>query len=403
MGQTYSAHHLAQLRAGRGAVLDGDGALVVLKALLQSGVAYLGGYPGAPTSSLIDAMASAYEPVLKPLGIYFEASGSEANAAALLAASVNHPVRGAVNWKVVGTNVAADALAHVAHAGVTGGALVIVGEDYGCNSTLVAETTLPYAIKSTMVLLDPKGDLQHLADLVEHAFAISEASQMPAMLLLRTRVGNLRGRIRCKDNVPPPVSTLRPLERLTADPARLPLPPQTFAQERAKAERRLPAARAYARRHRLNELRPGADAAFGIISHGMLLNTTLRCLYLMGEADLRGASRIPILNLHLLHPLDPEELAGFMRDKRAVLVVEEGLPALLEEQVRAAAQRAGLGTAIFGKELLSAAGEYTPELVLRGLAGFLAEVERRQVAVPAPAGAPLVAEPAGVGAGGARP
>lgn len=397
MGHTYSAHHLAQLARGQGEVLNGDGALVVLKALLQSGTAYLGGYPGAPTSSLIDAMASAYEPVLKPMGIYFEASGSEANAAALLKASIHHPVRGAVNWKVVGTNVAADALAHISTSGVTGGALVIVGEDYGCNSTVLAEETLPYGMKSTMTVLDPKGDLQHLADLVEHAFAISEASQMISVLLLRTRVGNLRGTIRCKDNVPPGFSILHPLEQIRSDINRLPMPPYSQMQERAKAEVRLPAARDYIRRHRLNELRPGADGEIGIISHGMLLNTTLRCLSLMGQADLTGASRIPILNLHVLHPLVPDELVGFMRGKKAVLLVEEGMPALLEEQIRAAAQRAKLSTEIFGKDVLSLAGEYTPEVVLKGLGDFLGEVETLRVAVPA--GAPVQASPAGVGAG----
>ena len=52
------------------------------------------------------------------MGIYFEQSGSEAAAAALLGASINYPMRGAVTWKsVVGTNVASDALSHVASAG----------------------------------------------------------------------------------------------------------------------------------------------------------------------------------------------------------------------------------------------------------------------------------------------
>ena len=70
------------------------------------------------------------------MGIRFENSASEATAAATLAASVNYPLRGAVTFKsTVGTNVASDALANLASGGVTGGALIIVGEDYGDGSS----------------------------------------------------------------------------------------------------------------------------------------------------------------------------------------------------------------------------------------------------------------------------
>src|SRR3989449_9536903 len=84
---------------------------------------------GALVSYFFNYVADANEPLLKPLGIYFEQSGSEAAAAALLGASINYPMRGAVTWKsVVGTNVASDALSHVASAGVIGGSgLVVAG------------------------------------------------------------------------------------------------------------------------------------------------------------------------------------------------------------------------------------------------------------------------------------
>src|SRR2546425_13187049 len=117
-----------QVGYGKGQVLRGEGILAIPKALLQSGVSYVGGYPGAPVSHLLDVMADANEPLLRPMGIYFEQSGSEAAAAALLGASINYPVRGAVTWKsVVGTNVASDAVSHVASAGVIGGAAIAGG------------------------------------------------------------------------------------------------------------------------------------------------------------------------------------------------------------------------------------------------------------------------------------
>ena len=199
MGRNYSPAMLKQLELGAGETLEGDAALFLLKALLQSGVSYMGGYPGAPTSTLFDAMSDSYDPVLKPMGVYFEGSGNEAAAAALLQISVDNPIRGTVNWKVVGTNVAADVLAHVSSSGVKGGVVVFVGEDYGLDSTTVAEKTQPYALKSGMAVIDPPADPQRMADLVEAAFALSEASEMPVFYLLRTRVGNLKGSIVCRD------------------------------------------------------------------------------------------------------------------------------------------------------------------------------------------------------------
>jgi hypothetical protein len=81
---------MQSLRLGEGAEFRGEGILAVTKALLQSGVAYVGGYQGAPISHLMDVLADA-EDILRELGVHFEASASEATAAAMLAASINYP------------------------------------------------------------------------------------------------------------------------------------------------------------------------------------------------------------------------------------------------------------------------------------------------------------------------
>src|SRR5262249_1217245 len=120
MAERSFATEVEKLRLGAGQEFRGEAILAVTKALLQSGVSYIGGYQGAPISHLLDVFADA-NPILKELGVYFEASASEAAACAMLAASVNYPLRGAVAWKsVVGTNVASDALANIASGGVTG-------------------------------------------------------------------------------------------------------------------------------------------------------------------------------------------------------------------------------------------------------------------------------------------
>src|SRR5919206_732361 len=244
MGERSFAEDVKQLGYGAGQVLRGEGILAITKALLQSGVSYVGGYPGAPISHLLDVLADANESLLRPLGIYFELSGSEAAAAALLGASINYPVRGAVTWKsVVGTNVASDPLSHVASAGVTGGALVVIGEDYGEGASILQERTHSAALKSSMPLLDPRNSLQSFARFVEEGFALSEACNEPVFFSIRIRACHMRGTLVCKDNVRPALGMLSPLGTPRFSLERINLPPFTYQMEAKKFEQRLPAAR----------------------------------------------------------------------------------------------------------------------------------------------------------------
>src|ERR671926_458972 len=226
------ADDVQQLGYGAGQVLRGEGILAITKALLQSGVSYVGGYPGAPISHLLDVMADANDSLLKPMGIYFELSGSEAAAAALLGASINYPMRGAVTWKsVVGTNVASDALSHVASAGVVGGALVVIGEDYGEGASILQERTHSAALKSSIPLIDPKNSLPSFARMVEEAFGLSEACHEPVFFSIRIRACHMRGTLVCKDNVRPALSRLAPIAAQSFSIDRINLPPFTYAME----------------------------------------------------------------------------------------------------------------------------------------------------------------------------
>ncbi|WP_439680777.1 hypothetical protein [Embleya sp. MST-111070] len=140
MAERSFATEVRQLRHSAGTTPHVEGILAVTKALLQSGVAYVGGYQGAPISHLMDVLGDAHD-ILDELDVYFENSASEATAAAMLGASVHYPLRGAVTFKsTVGLNVASDALANLAGGGVTGGALVILGEDYGEGKVIVAQS-----------------------------------------------------------------------------------------------------------------------------------------------------------------------------------------------------------------------------------------------------------------------
>jgi len=360
------------LRRGAGETFHGEGILAITKALLQSGVAYVGGYQGAPVSHLLDVLVQSKD-YLAELGVHVEPCANEASAAAMLGASIHYPLRGAVTWKsIVGTNVAADALSNLASPGVTGGALIIVGEDYGEGASVIQERTYAFALKSSLVLLDPRPELAHMVRIVEHAFAVSEASNMPAVLTLRIRACHVRGSFECRDNVPPAISTRNAL----ADPAafdygKLAHPPVTFQQEKRKTAERIPAARRYIAQHALNERFAGARGDLGLIVQGGLYNSLVRAMSEFGLATTLGDTQLPMLVLNVVYPLVAEEIADFCRGKRAVLVLEEGQPAFIEQEIAAILRHVDIPAALAGKDVLPMAGEYTVEVIARGLAAFL--------------------------------
>ncbi len=362
------------LRLGAGETFRGEGILAVTKALLQSGVSYVGGYQGAPVSHLIDVMVDA-EDLLADLGVHVETCTNEAAAAAMLGASINYPLRGAVTWKsIVGTNVAADALSNLASPGVIGGALIVLGEDYGEGASVIQERSYAYAMKSSIWLIDPRPDLPTIVRMVEKGFELSEASHAPVMLDLRVRACHVTGEFLAKDNKRGAYSGQH---RLAGPPrfeyGRLAHPPVIFTQERLKIEQRLPAAQKFIREHKLNEVIAGDCGDIGIIVLGGLTNSLLRALSRLDLADLYGASRIPIYVLNVAYPLVPDEMTDFCGKKRAVLVVEEGSPEYVEQQINVALRGAGIDTRVLGKGCLPRSGDYNSEVLLRGIAAFLSQ------------------------------
>src|SRR6187549_1090304 len=375
------------LRLGAGEEFRGEGILAVTKALLQSGVAYVSGYQGAPISHLVDVLADA-DDVLRDLGIRFEASANEAAAAAALAASINYPLRGAVTFKsTVGTNVASDALANLASGGVTGGALVIIGEDYGEGSSIMQERVHAFAMKSQMWLLDPRPNLPSIVKAVETSFELSEASNTPVMLMLRIRACHVYGRFTTKANRRPEFGLTDALENPRRDLSRIAMPPMTYVHEKDKWETRWPAAVKFVEDHRLNEFFDGEASDIGIVLQGGVYNTTVRALMLNGLADAFGVSKVPLYVMNVTYPLVDKEFVRFCAGKKAILIVEEGQPDYIEQAVNTILRRADIQTRVHGKDVLPMAGEYTGGVVRAGIRKFIEKVrpDLSQPAVPVPA------------------
>ena len=359
------------LRKGDGDVFTGEGILALTKALLENGVGYVGGYQGAPISHLMDVLADAQD-VLGELGVRFEANASEAAAAAMLAASVHYPIRGAVTFKgPVGVNVASDALANLSSSGVTGGALVIVGEDYGEGSSIMQERSHAFAMKSQFWMLDPRPNLPSITKAVKDGFELSEASNTPVMLMVRIRSCHVTGSFETHDNVPPPLTVHDALSAPRSDFARVVLPPMSYLHEQDKIQNRWPAAEKFIVENNLNEVFGPERALLGIVVQGGMYNGVVRALQRLGLADIYGNSDVPLYVLNVTYPLVKDEFDQFCQGKEHVLVVEEGQPDFIEQQLGSFLYKSRSSVELHGKGMLPMAGEYTGQVMLDGVTAFL--------------------------------
>ena len=371
MAERSCVKEVQKLRLGAGETFHGEGILAITKALLQCGVGYVGGYQGAPISHLMDVLADAQD-ILGELGVHFEASASEATATAMLAASVHYPIRGACTFKsAVGLNVASDALANLASGGVTGGALIIVGEDYGEGSSIMQERSHPFAMKSQVWLLDPRPNLPSIVKAVEDGFELSEVSNTPVMLMVRIRSCHVTGSFETKDNKRPEMTVADALENPRRDTNRIVLPPASFLHEKEKVEKRMPAAVDFIRSRKINEFFGPEQGKAGIILQGGMYNSVIRALQRIGLADVYGETDVPLYVLNAVYPLIDDEVIDFCEDKDSVLIVEEGQPNYLEQAIASMMHKKGLETRILGKDILPMAGEYTGQVMLDGISAYL--------------------------------
>jgi len=371
MAERSFAKEVEHLKIGAGQTFRGEGILAITKALLENGVGYVAGYQGSPISHLMDVLADAQD-ILKDLGVHFEASASEASAAATLAASVHYPIRGAVTFKsTVGTNVASDALANLSSGGVMGGALVIVGEDYGEGSSIMQERSHAFAMKSQIWLLDPRPNLPSIVKSVGDGFALSEASNSPVMLQIRIKSCHMLGEFVARDNVVPSVTVKDALESPQRDLERIVLPPSSYLHEQEKVTKRLPAAIKFIRDNKLNETFGPKKGKVGIVCQGGMYNSVIRSLQRLGLSDLYGETDIPIYVMNVTYPLVDDEFLDFANNKDSVLVVEEGHPAYIEQALRACLHKSGSTTKLMGKDPFPEAGELTGQIMLDSISAFL--------------------------------
>ena len=203
----------------------------------------------------------------------------------MLAASVHYPIRGAVTFKgSVGVNVASDALANLASSGVTGGAMIIVGEDYGEGPSIMQQPSHSFDTKSQLWLLDPRPNLPSIVKAVKDGFALSEASSTPVILEVRIRSCHVTGAFEAIYNQAPPLTVAEALEHPRRRSDRVALPPG--------ASHVVPIGQAA-------ERRPGRDAV--VFTWGWMVHEAVEAADALAAA---GQGDVAVVDLRTLLPYD---------------------------------------------------------------------------------------------------
>jgi indolepyruvate ferredoxin oxidoreductase alpha subunit len=206
---------------------------------------------------------------------------------------------------------------------------------------------------------------------VEQGFALSEASNTPVMLELRIRACHVHGRFIAKDNVRPTFTLKDALENPVRDVSRIVLPPASFVHEQEKITLRWPAAVKFIEAQQLNEFFADGSQDFGLALQGGLYNTVINALVLLGLSDAFGNSKVPLYVMNVTYPVIDSEVTRFCNGKRAILMIEEGQPDYIEQNLHALLRKADIQTKLHGKDMLPMAGEYTAAAMLKAILRFV--------------------------------
>ena len=343
---------------------------------LAAGVRLVAGYPGTPSTEVLETVAKNRQE-----NTYVEWSVDEKSAMEVGAGAAYTGARTMVTMKQVGLNVAADPLMSLEYIGVKGGMVILVADDPGPISSQTEQDTRHFARFSKLPCFDPS-TVQEAYDMVQEAFEYSEKYGTPVFFRSTTRVSHGYASIQVKDveeykNVEP--------EGFVKDTKRWVIFPKLSYQAHINIEARNEELAKVFSRYKRNLLLPAGDDCKelkkGIATGGFNYTYVTEAMANLGQ--------LRELKVSTPHPF-PEQLAvEFLTGLEEVLCIEE-LDPVIERELIYIAGKYHLPVKILGKlsHHVKNSGENTRDSVLADIAAFmgrqLPEQGENGQAVPAP-------------------
>jgi len=309
----------------------------IATAALDAGVALGVGYPGTPSTEVLEILS-------KLDGGKAEWAANEKTALEIGAGVSFAGQRAIVTMKHVGLNVAADPLFTISYTGVKGGLVIYVADDPGMHSSQNEQDSRHYARAAKIAMLEPSSS-QEAYDFTLKAFELSEKFDTPIILRSTTRVSHGKSFVVTRGKTENDCVTVLPdnRQKYVMVPA--------FAKKRhvIVEERQIALAKMLEEDSYFTKIEMN-DTKIGIITNSAAYNYVKE-----------AAPTASILKLGITNPLPVEKCKDFAAKFEKLYVVEE-LDPIIERDLKAA----GISN-IIGKESFPILGEFNPDIVARGL------------------------------------
>ncbi len=325
------------------------GNTAVVRAMVEAGVRVVCSYPGSPTPEIADAI-KAIPAAQRPFRFEFSANEKVATEVAF-GAAINGRLS-VVFFKSVGLNVAADSFVQLPLMDISGGMVVILGDDPGANSSQNEQDNRHYARMSYCPLFEP-ASAQEAYDMFKKAASLARQMRMAVILRLTTHVCHGKEKISFAAWNPGAVDDT---PRFDSDAENyIPLASTVFPMKRRALER-LDAVEKRLSALGFDGLVDNGNPRRGVIVAGLPFASVMDAL----DGLAPGAKAPDVLKLGAVYPFDRAKIRAFLAAHENVKVIEE-LDPILETDIKALAYDEGLKCRIVGKlDIDETMGECTP-------------------------------------------
>jgi len=328
-------------------IVMGNTALV--RAMIEAGTLVVSSYPGSPTPEIAEAIKSI---PADERPFYFEFSTNEKVATEVAYGAAVNGHLSTVFFKSVGLNVAADTFVQLNLINITGGMVVVLGDDPGANSSQNEQDNLHYAYLSYTPVFEPASPGEVYA-YYKQAAKLSMEKNMPVVLRLTTHVCHAKEKVSF-DGWEPKELDKTPRFDPESGPY-VPIAAEVFPMKR-RALNRLEEVKSEMETSDLNQVLDMGNKKRGVITMGLPFLSLMEVL----EAS---EDKPDVLKLGCVYPIPQKLVKEFLKGYEEVKIVEE-LDDVTEKEIKALAYEAQISTKIIGKlDIEDWVGEYTPDKV----------------------------------------
>jgi len=337
----------------------------IARGALEAGVSVIAGYPGTPSSEIIETLAK----ISSQQNLYVEWSVNEKVAMEVAAAGSFAGLRSMAVMKQNGVNVGSDFLLHLALTGTRGGMVLVHCDDPGALSSANEGESRHFARMLEIPLLEP-GDFQEAKDMIGWAFDLSEKIHNVVMVRSVTRLSHASGNVIFGDLPQTEKKAFFKHDGGLLDPLQGPMSSLPAPMRHVQQQQKLAEVVAEFEVSGFNTYR-------GPKAPELLLITGSACnLYCKEAVSLLGlGERVGLLKLGTTWPLPPDLLRTYLKMTDRILIVEEVI-SFLEENVKiiAAESASEIGPKTFyGKRegYIPSTNEMNPDIVVNALAKIM--------------------------------